>query len=539
MIRRYLAALCWVVIALPGSAQQPVQSPRGEFEVTGRVVNSITGEVVHRAFVQLASVARRAEVQHLEAASDGAFAFHHLAPGKYNLIGQARGFPPQSFDQHENFNTAIVVGPDKVSTNILFRLRPDGSILGRVLDEHHEAVREAQVWLFQKRSDTGKLLIEPRSQMQTQDKGEYHFNHLGPGTYYVAVAAQPWYRRYMQGVPRNIDPGQQKPEVDPALDVAYPLTYYPGATEADSAGAIVVHAGDRITADFDLAPVASLHFTMRNSSPDGGQPAQPNFRQRVFGEPLVFLQPSVIWGQGEIEVSGIAPGDYAFNLFHRDGNSTTLRTQDVSLQQSGELDASAAPTLERIHGQLKLDGARNLPNSFIQFRDASSGRPISAAIDEHGEFTFQPEQPGRYGVALANAPGYAIRSIAATGATVNGRTIEFTGAQPVELTIEASQGVGTVNGTVMNGDKPLSGAMVVLVPQQIADNVSLFRRDQSDSDGTFTLPDVVPGRYTVIALENGWEMEWASPEALRPYLPKGARVQIEGKQQLEIRVAAQ
>ncbi|MBV9073664.1 MAG: hypothetical protein JOZ10_08545, partial [Acidobacteria bacterium] len=102
-----------------------------------------------------------------------------------------------------------------------------------------------------------------------------------------------------------------------------------------------------------------------------------------------------------------------------------------------------------------------------------------------------------------------------------------------------SQGVGTINGTVMNGDKPLSGALVMLVPPDVADNLSLFRRDQSDSDATFILNDVVPGSYTAVAIQNGWDMEWASPEALRPYLAKGTRVEITGKQALDIKVAAQ
>jgi len=91
----------------------------------------------------------------------------------------------------------------------------------------------------------------------------------------------------------------------------------------------------------------------------------------------------------------------------------------------------------------------------------------------------------------------------------------------------------------MNSDEPVSGTMVVLAPQDIADNASLFRRDQSDSDGTFTLHDVVPGHYTAIAIQNGWDMEWASPEALRPYLAKGTSVVINGKEKLEIKVAAQ
>lgn len=530
----------WLVITtLASSAQQSSQNRTADFDVTGKVVNSLTGEVIHNAFVQLASVARRAEVQHLETGSDGVFFFHHLAAGKYNLIGQARGFPAQSLDQHENFNSAIVVGPNKVSTGIVFRLLPEGSISGRVLDEHQEAVREAQVWLFEKRNDTGRRLIAPRSQMQTDDLGEYHFSHLGPGTYYLAVAGQPWYRRYMQASVRRMADGQPQADVDPALDVAYPLTYYPGATDADSAGAIALHSGDRIKADFDLVPVQSLHFTIRSPQADNAQPPMPNFRQRVFGEPLVFIQPNVVGSQGQIEISGIAPGDYALNLFHRDGDNTAAQTEDLTLQQSGELDTSGAATLEKIHGVVKFEGPRMPSNPFILLNDVRSGRSMGARIDEHGEFSVQPEQPGHLVLALANAPGYAIRNIRGTGARVSGRTVEFTGTQPLELSIEASEGVGTVNGTVMNGDTPVSGAMVVLVPRDIADNVSLFRRDQSDSDGTFTLPDIVPGLYTAIAIQNRWDIEWAQPEALRPYLSKGTPVQIEGKQQLEIKVAAQ
>jgi hypothetical protein len=48
---------------------------------------------------------------------------------------------------------------------------------------------------------------------------------------------------------------------------------------------------------------------------------------------------------------------------------------------------------------------------------------------------------------------------------------------------------------------------------------SLTRRDQSDSDGSFSLRDVVPGQYIVVAIEDGWELDWARPNAMGRYLP--------------------
>ena len=520
-------------------AQQAASTSSGRFEVSGTMVNSVSGEVVHNAFVQVAASRQADQPRRSEVGTDGSFVFHNVPAGKYNLSAQAPGFLFQSFDQHEGFSTAIVVGPDKVSSGIVFRLRPMGAITGRVLDEHNESVRDAQVWLFQKRNDMGRPTIERRGQSQSDDLGEYRFGHLGPGTYYLVVSAQPWYRRYFQGGYRRGGRLQTATEVDPTLDVAYPLIYYPGTTDGDEAGAIVLRAGDRISADFNLTPVQSLHLTIHESSGEGNQPpAQPNFRQIAFGQPVGFQQANVVFEQGEMEISGIAPGNYDLNLHHFDPKGPTNQRQSLSLQQSGDVDISAAASFEAVHGVVKFDDSPP-QNAFLQFRDLGSGNSMGARVDERGEFSVQPEAPGRYVAMLQNAPGYAIRSISATGGRVSGRTIEITGAQPVELSIVASKGVGTVNGIVMDGDKPVSGVMVVLVPDEISDNASLFRRDQSDSDGTFTLPDVVPGRYTALAIRNGWDLEWGSADVLRPYLAHGTPVQVDGKQQLDIKVAVQ
>ena len=536
MIRTHLLIGLLCVTALPAATQRAGQ----KFDVSGRAVNALSGEALRNAFIQLFPTADRGKALRFETGSDGFFEFHGLEPGKYSLVGQARNFPLQSFEQHENFNTAIVVGPDKISTGIIFRMRPEGAITGKILDEHNEPVREAQVMLFRRSTGTGKRLIEHWSQAASDDQGEYRFGHLTPGIYYIAISAQPWYRRYLQPVlMRNRDSSAPATEIDPALDAAYPITYYPGTNDADSAGALMVHPGDRLTANFDLTPVPSLHVTLLNTRNEPNRPIQPNLRARVFGESSMFVQPTMSWHQNVMEVSGIAPGDYSLNLTHHDGTENRMSSQDISLRGDTEVDAAAVASLEQIHGLIKYNGAKAPPNAFIQFRDVNARGAMGTRLDEHGEFKLQPPHAGRYVIVLVNAPGYAIRTISATGARISGRTLDLTGTEPVELTIEASEGVSQIDGTVMSGDKPVSGTMVILAPEQMADNGSLFRRDQSDSDGTFTLRDVVPGRYTAVALKNGWDMEWASPEVLRPYLAKGTPVVVSGKEKLDIKIAVQ
>jgi len=76
--------------------------------------------------------------------------------------------------------------------------------------------------------------------------------------------------------------------------------------------------------------------------------------------------------------------------------------------------------------------------------------------------------------------------------------------------------------------------MVVLVPREVAKGVAqdpetsrdLFRRDQSDLDGTFSLGNVVPGSYILLAIENGWDLDWSQPAAIGPYLSHGQAIQV-------------
>jgi len=109
----------------------------------------------------------------------------------------------------------------------------------------------------------------------------------------------------------------------------------------------------------------------------------------------------------------------------------------------------------------------------------------------------------------------------------------------VKLTVVVSKGSGHITGVALKDGKPLDGIMVVLVPEIPEHNLVLFRRDQSDSDGSFNLPGVLPGKYTVIALENGWDLDWYTPGVLQKYLPAGKPVDVNPNAKLDVRVNVQ
>jgi hypothetical protein len=66
--------------------------------------------------------------------------------------------------------------------------------------------------------------------------------------------------------------------------------------------------------------------------------------------------------------------------------------------------------------------------------------------------------------------------------------------------------------------------LVALVPQDPEAPVDLFRRDQSDFDGTFLLRRVIQGTYTVAAVEDAWGFDCLKAGVLARYVQKGQNV---------------
>ena len=79
--------------------------------------------------------------------------------------------------------------------------------------------------------------------------------------------------------------------------------------------------------------------------------------------------------------------------------------------------------------------------------------------------------------------------------------------------------------------------MVVLVPKNPDGNRDLFRRDQSDLDGTFDLRGVVPGSYIVLAIENGWDLDWSQPSVIAAYLQKGRKIEMGNQPEKPMNIA--
>ena len=88
---------------------------------------------------------------------------------------------------------------------------------------------------------------------------------------------------------------------------------------------------------------------------------------------------------------------------------------------------------------------------------------------------------------------------------------------------------GRVEGVATRARKAVAGAMVVLIPKHPEENRDRFRRDQSDLDGSFLLQSVIPGTYTVIAIADGWDLDWSRPGVIAKYAGHAQTVVVPGQ----------
>jgi len=165
-------------------------------------------------------------------------------------------------------------------------------------------------------------------------------------------------------------------------------------------------------------------------------------------------------------------------------------------------------------------------------------------VDTAGEVTFGDLPAGKYAILVSSATkAYSVVRTSSQGVETSGHELNVTSGVSLDVTVFLAGGVVTPEGFAKRGDKPMAGAMVILVPKDPESHQEMLRRDQSDLDGSFVLRGVIPGTYTVVAVEDAWGFSWLQPSVLSRYVQHGQKVTIgelmEGPMHLPDRVEVQ
>ncbi len=521
------------------SSHMPVVSQK-LYRIAGTVTNILTGETVAHASVSLVDEVTGETMQTVESAPDGQFALEPVAAGKYALRAARRGYIAAFFDEHDEYSSAIMTGEGQDTEHIPFRINPGAMAYGTITDDAGEPVQNAHVMLI-KRSRTGGLGEHLAGEIsgQTDDEGNFEFWNLQPGTYFLAVQATPWFALHPVTSISSATDNPERRSATAALDVAYPVTYYDAQTDQASATPVTLRSGDHVPLNVMLHAVPAIHLLVRGADLRGNNfNAMPHLAQTVMGqeaETSVEMHPGPP-GSGLMEFAGVPPGHYSVS------QGDPPRTVEIDANGSGSMEVNPAQGEQASKVTLKVRMADNSPlpdrlgltlrpqNQGQRDRqgavtNASQSSAESLAGSLTGTWTGDL-RPGSWDVLpISGNHRLAVVSMQGSSGTMQGSRIQVTD-KPLMLSIGLAEGATQVTGFAFKDGKGLPGVMIVLVPKNPGANWALFRRDQSDSDGSFGLRDVVPGQYTVVAIEEGWELDWAKPEVISRYLPKGIPVTV-------------
>jgi len=560
------------------------QSSAGtKYEITGVVINSVSGDAVpHCRLTATLNNARGGQANRqfpapgpandFDCDARGHFTVTVASAGSWRLVASARGFVSQAYDAHPPYASAIVLTPEAPTKDLEFRISPEASIVGVVLDEAGEPVRNAQISLqtVPPKSPGGPQAAGgTRGFAHTDDRGMYELANLAPGDYHLSLRAQPWYFAAAQQV-RAAD--STTSQLDPSLDFAYPTTWFPGATDASQAETITLHAGDVRQADFHLVPMPSIHLkilippAVSNGPNHEGPQAIPIVQQvNPGGAGQGFIQTIRSDAQGQFDVGGLTPGVYQVRMAgpNQDGRAAMV---EVSANSARTLDMTA-PSSDLARITLHLDGLGDSDSSSrgdrggVQValidRDTNNGSFSSNrgeggaanfgrgdqrgrdSREANGERTMEVP-PGRYEVTLQGRPNVFLTGLTAKGAEVAGRYVTV-GAGESTLTVHMASGRANLSGIATLDGKPVVGAMVLLVPVTIEDpnSIAFLVEDQTNTDGSFEMSNVIPGQYILVAIDHGWQVNWGDPSTLRGYLMQGVPVELKSSALVKQNIVAQ
>jgi hypothetical protein len=500
--------------------------------ITGRVVSD-DGRPLADAVIFLGRAFARVAGPPLTATTDseGRFRVTGLDSGLFFVSAMMPGFT-----MPEPAPEAGELSYYRLGDNVNLTLVRGGVITGTVRDANGEpivalAVRAVRVRDAQGRNAAGRFSGFVPERM-TDDRGVYRIYGLPPGTYVISTGGS-------QRLFGNFN----------AYEGDAP-TYFPSSTR-DTAAEVPLRAGEEAS-NVDIRYRGERGHAISGTvsgfvETDMRYGVSITLKQVSTGsfEGATFVAPGVKTG---FAFTGVSDGEYELlaQQYAGDNNSAASQPRRVTVKGADVtgLELALSP-LASISGRIQLDAPpkvkcpegrtstlletlvsarrdeknKTAETSGTPFLSASGGLPTA-----EGEFTLRNLMPGSYrllvrlldeawyvrSIALPNAPPAAQPKAPAAKAaqprSVPGaQTVMLkSGERVTNVMVEIGQDAAGLRGRVApsaEGAQVPANLKVYLVPaeRERADDVMRYREVAPDSSGAFSLTNLAPGRYWVVA----------------------------------------
>src|SRR5579862_393885 len=541
--RAWLAAYLFLAAALVFAQSDDSESSGGPgFTVGGVVVNSVTGDPVRRALVQITNLSGGPSSSFTD--SEGKFQFTHVPVADVVLAARKPGFFSEQELHPESVFPLGFFHLDGNTNSAVIKLFPEGIVSGRVATVKGEPIEDTPVRLFQQRIMDGRKQWVQRSQLTTDEEGQFRIANLQPGQYLLSTGP-------MFGIGRRRVRGKRTSRQEQISN-----TFYPGVPEMDAATPITVASGQQAEADFLLKPEPVFKVSGVVS---GFLPATPNAPQVATrsGEPLP-APVSFDSQTAKFDVE-LPAGNYVLMIRTPDGEGNLL-SGDLPLAVNSDIEnvtltvgvpmvmpirvetrsTSSSPVASN-RGVIEINGhSQKIRPPVVQVRLISLDNRIEGteflaeSNANDGSFAIRNFVPGRYTVDLQPNPPWYVQS--ATSGTIDVLREELVltpGRRPDALEIVLRDDGAMISGTIRADGQPAAGS-VLLIPEQ--QSAAQIRVTAAAPGGDFLFDRVPPGDYKVLALDTVSDLEFRNAETLGPYLSKAARITLEPGKQASVSV---
>ncbi len=164
----------------------------------------------------------------------------------------------------------------------------------------------------------------------------------------------------------------------------------------------------------------------------------------------------------------------------------------------------------------RQDGQRSFPTGP---GSVNQDQDLSALLRENGTFALKAPQDSSYTLFVKGAGSYLVMGAAASGGEATANDLHI-GQKPITLAATIAPAESSISGLAMKKGQPEAGAVLLLVPDDAAAE-SLYREDETNSDGSWHVTGVAAGRYRAVAIRDGWDLAWKQPGVLAKYLQAG------------------
>jgi hypothetical protein len=480
---------------------QPPKPTAFDCAADGFVVNSLTGEPIPRAHVELI----------LPGATSSASAD---SSGKWNLANLACGAAPVTVTRPgflQKVSRPLTLVSGSPVHGVKTELTPQSVFYGRVLDDQGDPVMGAQIGIFISRVVDGRVSFQRTGAGSTNDLGDYRIADLQRGKYIVCATL----------------PG--------ALTLAE--SCYPGPVEGGAASAMEVPAGRETRVDFALNQTPGIHLRGTISGLPAGRGVGIRFVKRGTNAGPGGNVGNVNNNRFDFRV---APGSYTLAADYFESGKHLLARVPIEAGTS-DIDNVAVP-LEpgfTVAGTVTIasPSGRTAARPQFPFDLRFSGSPISGTVvakweADHASFTFDEVAPDNYRLyASAPAPFYVKSATLAGQDVLNGEFALSQAAGPIEIVL--SDDGGSIDGDIVDADgQPATGAVMALRNGRA---VSVT----AQASGHFKLQNLAPGDYTVYAWDDPAQVAYADTEWMRRYGGSGVAVTITAGQNSQVRLTQQ